>query len=281
MDRHVWEMGKARIIVSVGKVVSVDEPLTKFCPVSYTVSGTENQARETIRRVIETKIKTYGFCTPRRIIESDVFAVSFGASESLMTALKQKIIDSTVTVCDGAGTVITEKPTIVQGIGMVMSAIIETTPIPEIIRELEKRGATILNPHTAEINQVNGVKRAFEMGYRKVGVTITGPEAQSIPKIRLLEEKHKATALIIVLHTTGIKEELAPFIEMADIVYGCASKVVREIIAPKAISTFGRNIPAYTLSKLGEEVLRTQEKAVLENAPFVKTTFTRPPSPLS
>lgn len=108
-----------------------------------------------------------------------------------------------------------------------------------------------------------------------------GSDAQSIPKIRLLEEKYKATTLIMVIHTTGIKEELIHFIETADIVYGCASKVVREIIGSKAISTFGKNIPAYALTNLGEEVLRAQEKAILENSPFVKIAFIGSPSPLS
>lgn len=282
MDRHVWEIGKARVIVSRGKVVSVvSEPLTRFCPVNYAAWGTKDQTKETVKKSMEFRIGAFGLCTPKRILETEISAVGFGASESLMTALKQKIIDTTVTVCDGAGTVITEKPTLVEGIGIVMSALIETTPIPEVITGLEKKGATVLNPHTAEINQVAGVKRAFEVGHRKVGVTIMGPEARSIPKIRLLEEKHKAIALIIVIHTTGVGEDLAPFIEKADIVHGCASKVVRETIGPKALSTFGKNIPAYALTKLGEEVLMAQEKAISKNEQILKISFRKPPSPLS
>ncbi|KPV61777.1 MAG: hypothetical protein AOA66_1747 [Candidatus Bathyarchaeota archaeon BA2] len=282
MDRHVWEIGKSKVIVSGGRVVSVvSEPLTKFCPINYSAWGTEKQTKETVKKSIEFRIGAFGLCTPERILETDISAVGFGASESLMTALKQKIIDVTVTVCDGAGTVITEKPTLVEGIGVFMSALIETTPIPEVISELEKKGATILNPHTAEINQVAGVKKSFKMGYRKVGVTMMGPDAQAIPKIRLLEEENKATVLVIVVHTTGIGQELAPFIEKADIVYGCASKVVRETIGPKALSTFGKNIPAYALTKLGEEVLRVQEKAISKNNRILKIALRRPPFPLS
>jgi putative methanogenesis marker protein 8 len=282
MDKHVWEIGKSKVIVSGGKVASVvSEPLTKFCPVIYTTWGTEKQTKETVKKSIEFRIGAFGLCTPKRILETDISAVGFGASESLMTALKQEIIDASATVCDGAGTVITEKPTLVEGIGIFMSALIETTPIPEVIGQLEKKGATILNPQTAEINQVAGVEKAFKMGFRKVGVTVMGPDAQAIPKIRLLEEKNQATTFIIVMHTTGIGEELVPFIEKADIVHGCSSKVVRETIEPKALSTFGKNIPAYALTKLGEEVLRLQEKAVSKNKQIVKIAFIRPPFPLS
>ncbi len=35
MDRHVWEVAKARIIVSGGGVISVEEPKTKFCPIFF------------------------------------------------------------------------------------------------------------------------------------------------------------------------------------------------------------------------------------------------------
>ena len=280
-DKHVWEIGKAKVVVSNGKVVSAGAPSTKYCPINHALWGTENQNRESVKRSMEFRINSFGLCTPERVIETDAFAVGFGASESLMTALKQKIIDTTVTVCDGAGTVITENPEVVQGIGMFMSALIETTPIPAIINELEKRGAVVLDPSTAKIDLAAGVRRAFEMGYRKVGVTVMGPDVRSIQEIRKLEKTHKATALVIVIHTTGIGGKLAPLIEKADIVHGCASKVVRETIWPQAISTFGKNIPAYALTKFGEEVLIAQEKAISEHQKILKIDFTRPPSPLS
>lgn len=278
---HVWEIAKARVTVSHGKVVSVSEPLTKFCPVNYVMWGSENQDEESVKRSMEFRIGAFGLCTPKRIIETDIFAVGFGASELLMTALNQKMIDTSVTVCDGAGTVITEKPKVVQGIGMVMSALIETTPIPEVIKELEKEGAIILNPHTAEINQVMGVEKAFVMGHRRVGVTVMGPDSRSISKIREIEKERRTTTLIIVIHTTGIGEELIPFIEKADIVHGCASKVVRRFIGPKAISTFGKNIPAYALTELGEEVLKAQEEAISKHGQILEIAIVKPPFPLS
>ena len=280
-DEHVWEIGKAKIVVSKGKVISTSKPLTKFCPVNYAIWGRENIDEEGVKRSIEFRINAYGLCTPERIIETDLFAVGFGASESLMTALRQKIIDASVTVCDGAGTVITEKPTVVQGIGMIMSTLIETTPIPEIISGLEKKGAVVLNPHTAAIDQVAGVRKAFEMKHRRVGVTVIGPDAHSISEIRKLEEKYGATSLIIVIHTTGIGEELIPFIGRADIIHACASKVVRETIGHKALSTFGKNIPAYALTKFGEEVLKAQAEAISKCGRALEIDFVRPPFPLS
>jgi len=55
---------------------------------------------------MEFRIKEHGMFSPRRRLEMETF-VGFGASESMMTGLEKGIIDAAVTVCDGAGTVIT------------------------------------------------------------------------------------------------------------------------------------------------------------------------------
>jgi len=77
----------------------------------------------------------------------------------MMTGLKRGLIDSTVTVCDGAGTVITDNPELVQGMGALMSGLIETEPIEEIIEGIESRGGIVLDKEKAGIDQVSGLRK--------------------------------------------------------------------------------------------------------------------------
>lgn len=282
MDRHVWELGRARVIISQGKVVEVlTDPVTTYCPLKHSLWEHEKQTRENVKLQMEDIIRRWGYCTPSRIIETNVMAVGYGASEALMTAMEEKIIDAAVAVCEGAGTIITDKPNVVEGVGLAMGYLVETSPIPEIIEKLEGRGCVVLNPETALIDQVEGVKRAFEMGYRRVGVTVGGGEAMDVEKIRRLEKGQRSKAFIIVVHTTGIPEELTPYVIMADISHGCASKVVRHSVTPKARVVFGKNIPAYAFTEVGEKVLRHLDEVRKENAPLIKIAFVHPPEPLS
>ncbi|MEM2600940.1 MAG: DUF2099 family protein [Candidatus Hadarchaeales archaeon] len=280
MDRHVWEVAKARVVVEGGKIVYVGEPLTRFCPVLEALSGKGERSREGVRESMERRMELLGLSTPRRVLELEVLGVGFGASECLATALEKGIIETTVTVCDGAGTVITNKPELVQGIGMAMSALLETSPLPEVIRRLEEKGAVVLDPSTAKMDQVEGVKKALSLGYRKIGVTVMGTEATLIEEMRRVEREKGALLLIIVIHTTGIGEELVPYLLKADMVHACASKVVREKIGPSARASFGKSIPVYALTELGERVLRIQEEKVGKSERAVKVETPRPPSPL-
>ncbi|TDA33773.1 MAG: hypothetical protein DSO04_00015 [Hadesarchaea archaeon] len=280
MDRHVWEVAKARVVVEGGRVVSVGEPLTEFCPVLEALTGEGKRSREGVRESVERRIELLGLCTPGRVLEMEGMGVGFGASECLATALERGVIETTVTVCEGAGTVITGRPELVQGIGMAMSALLETSPIPEVIRRLQERGAVVLDPSTARMDQVEGVRRALSLGHRRVGVTVTGPEAPLIGKLRELEAEEGATLLIIVVHTTGVGEELLPFLRRADMVHACASSVLRERLAPLARASFGRSIPVYALTELGERVLRMQEEKVRREERGVKVEVPRPPHPL-
>lgn len=79
--------------------------------------------------------------------------VGFGASETFMTALSRGLLDSCVTACEGAGTVIANSPTLVQGIGSRISGLVETTPIPKLIHRIEGAGGTVLDPVTAALDQ--------------------------------------------------------------------------------------------------------------------------------
>ena len=57
----------------------------------------------------------------RQLLGYDTF-VAFGASEIMMPGLRSGFLETTVTACDGAGTVISNNPEIVPGIGGRMSS---------------------------------------------------------------------------------------------------------------------------------------------------------------
>lgn len=278
-DRHVWELAKARVVVRKGHVSVESDPTTIFCPLRYAFSGVEVNTRETLKESMENFMKMWGLCMPNRTLETEAMAVGYGASETNMTAMQNGLLDAVVIPCDGAGTVISDKPTVVEGIGMLSGGLLETSPIPEVIDGLVAKGAVVVFPETAEINQVEGLRRAFELGYGRVGVTILGPEAQLVEDVRKLEREYGKTAVITLVHSTGMGKELAPYVEKCDIAHGCASKLIREVMAPKAKISFGKNVPVYAFTDRGKEMLELQDKVNKKNKPILKLAFVRPPEP--
>jgi len=112
-DRHVLEtLGKTRVVVENGKVVEVGNPLLKYCPLWAKIRGIKELNEKVIKANVEFRIQDFGMCTEDREVEAEVF-VGFGASETSMTALRRGLLDATVTVCEGAGTVISPDPTLV------------------------------------------------------------------------------------------------------------------------------------------------------------------------
>ena len=66
---------------------------------------------------MEFRISDLGmFTEKRRLLELDTY-VAFCASEIMMSGLRSGFLETTVTACDGAGTVIASDPALVQGIG--------------------------------------------------------------------------------------------------------------------------------------------------------------------
>ncbi len=187
-----------------------------------------------------------------------------------MYALKRGNIDVAVTVCDGAGTVITSNPSVVQGIGAYMNGLFYTTPIKNVIRKIEENGGFVLTPDKAEIDQLKGVKNAFAMGFRNIAVTVRGDEKEIIKDIRNFEEELKSAdnslnikykgdgkpvpfrIVILTVCNTGIDKESAEIIrDYADLSWACASKFVREVVGPPSIMQVGVKIPVFILTVSG------------------------------
>lgn len=254
-DRHVFEtLGKARVVVENEQVVEVGKPLLKYCPLWDKMRGITELNEKVIKENIEFRIRDFGMCTADREVEMDTF-VGFGASETFMTALRRGLLDTTVTVCEGAGTVITSNPALVQGIGGRLSGVIETTPVEGIIKKIKDKGGKILDPPA--IDQIAGLQMALRLGYERIGVTV--PTVADAKRCRAIS-KH---AVIFGVHLTGIaRKDAEEFCEFADLITGCASPHIRALAKERALLQAGTAIPIFALTSAGKELLLERAKEV-------------------
>lgn len=271
---HIMELvGKTKVVVKDGKVVEVGEPEIEWCPIFDKVRGIKKITPEDVKNNMEFRIKDFGLFTGKRKLELENF-VGFGASEVMMTGLRRELLDTTVTACDGAGTVITNNPTLVQGIGGRMSGLVETEPIEGIINGISERGGIVLEPSTAAINPVEGVKKAAGLGFKRIAVTIADPNTAKA--LRELETDLGLELTIIAVHVTGLgKEEALALGDYSDITTSCASKHVREVVKP--LAQVGTAVPLFAITQRGKELLLERAKEV--ESPILINTMPLPVLP--
>jgi putative methanogenesis marker protein 8 len=256
---HIMELlGKSRVRVAEERVTEAGQPLIEWCPLFDKVRGIKEVTAEAASANMEFRIAHHGMFSSRRKLEMGAF-VGFGASESMMTGVAHGIIDAAVTVCDGAGTVITGNPELIQGMGGWISGLTETDPIPEVIAGIEARQGHVLSPADARIDQLGGAAWAASAGYRKFAVTVT--EAETAERLRALEREAAVQIMIVGVHLTGIvREEAQRLLERADIVTCCASLHIRELARP--LVQVGTAIPLFGLTRWGKELLVERAKEV-------------------
>ncbi|MCX6678046.1 MAG: DUF2099 family protein [Methanothrix sp.] len=256
---HIMELlGKSRVKVEGEKVLDASEPLIEWCPLFDKIRGIKKVTAESAAANMEFRIKNHGMFSARRRLQMGIF-VGFGASESMMTGIKAGIIDGAVTVCDGAGTVITSKPDLIQGMGGYISGLVKTDPIPEVIEGIRARDGHVLSPQDGRIDQIEGAAYAAAAGYKKFAVTVA--DASSAEKLRELETAAGVKIMLIGVHLTGISsEEAARLLAVADIVTGCASKHIREQVKP--LVQVGTAVPLFGLTRWGKELLVERAKDV-------------------
>jgi len=254
-DLHITRKSCALVAISGGKVIKIGKPQVHHCPLFTTLFSHKSLDPDTIQDKFEKQIDSWGMFTCRRHICDDKIIVPFGASEMIMYALKRGNIDAAVTVCEGAGTVITSNPAVVQGIGAYMNGIFYTSPIPDVIADIKKNGGFVLSEKNAEMNQLKGVRRAFELGYTRVAVTVRGDEKQMIAGIRSLQKETRSSMrqiTILAICNTGITQAQAQNISKnADLAWACASKEIRRIVGPHSILQIGMKIPVFVLTLQG------------------------------
>jgi len=255
MGEHLLEMAKALILIKNGQIIVLREPLIKSCPLRKELYGCEEESKETVERVLRKHMDEYGMYGPERILESHEKPVSFGASEIIMDAMLEGLVDAAVVVCEGAGTIVVNKPEVLQAIGAHMTGLIATDPIPEIINKLRDKGCFIIDERCT-IDQVRGFRKAVELGFKKIVVTITGGRADDARSLRETGEQLGVRPIVFAVHNTGIGEnEARTLAQYADIVWGCASRYVREIVGKSSKVQIGVSIPVFAVSELGKKLV--------------------------
>ena len=267
-DLHVTRMCCSLIAISEGKIIKAEEPCLKYCPfrAQDNLYKFKNFDLKEICNAIELKISRFGHFTKERELHRESIEVKYGFSEMLMYALNKKWIDAAVIVCEGSGTVITNEPSLVQGIGARMTGVFYTSPIKEIIKRIEERKGYVVFPETAKIDQIAGLKKAIELGFKKIAVTINGFYGEDLKEIRELEKRENASIISLIVCTTGIDKERAEEIrEYADIVQSCASFYVREIVGKAAKMQIGTRLPVFVLTKKGIDFVSNYSSEEFKN----------------
>jgi putative methanogenesis marker protein 8 len=251
-------LGKTKVKVEDERVVEVGEPKIKYCPLFDKVRGIKEVTSQAAAGNMEFRIEKHGMFSPRRNLDLGTF-VGFGASESMMTGIVHGIIDAAVSVCDGAGTVITSNPELIQGMGGYISGLSETDPIPEVIEGIKTRKGHVLSPNDAKIDQLEGAKWAAANGYSRFAVTVA--DADTAEKLREMEKGSGARIMIIGVHLTGIgPKDAERLLAAADIVTGCASLQIRAQVKP--LIQVGTAVPLFGLTKWGKDLLVERAKEV-------------------
>jgi putative methanogenesis marker protein 8 len=285
MGKHEVEVAKSKVRIEDGKVEVLTDPLVKRCPLRLHLYGCEEEDRETVKRVLESHIKDLGMYTSERNFTLVDDPVSFGASEMIMDAMRDGLLDAAVAVCEGVGTVVITRPDVVETVGAHMTGIVSTTPIPEVRKGLLRQGSFVLDDKCT-IDQVKGFNKAVKAGYRRVAVTIVASRPEDAEKIRSQSKKLRAEALIMAVHSTGIDEDQAARLaESCDIVWACASRAVRDVIGPKALMQIGTGIPVFALTRLGKLIvlnraLSMPDQFLVHRAKLPRLDDDRQPRPL-
>ena len=244
----------ARVRITAKGIEVLSEPLIEYCPLHEATYGTKRIDVEAVKKSVEMKIAGFGFCCGNRVFEAEPL-VPYGASEMMQFWLDKGLIDCAVVVCEGAGTVIAKNGKLVQAIGARLTGIIRTSPIREIIEHVEEEGGVVLDKANAKIDQVEGVKRAFNLGFKRVAVSVAGFQAKAISEIRKFEAKAKADVLIFSVCNTCVGKDAVNHIAKADIACAGASKILRNDVGGKALMQLGMTIPVYVLTKKGKKLV--------------------------
>jgi putative methanogenesis marker protein 8 len=249
------EMAKALVLVKDGKVTVLSEPKIKHCPLRRGLYGCDEETAQTVEMVLKRHMAEYGMYGPNRVLESDETPVSFGASEIIMDAMTDGMIDAAVVVCDGAGTVIVTRPEVLQATGAHMTGLIRTDPIPETQEGLRQRGCILLDD-ICTIDQVKGYIKAVKSGFKRIAVTISGLRAFEARTLKEMGHVSGCSPVILAVHNTGVSKDDAEMLgEHCDIVWACASKEVRDMVGKRAKVQIGISIPVFAVSNIGKKLV--------------------------
>jgi len=247
-DRHITRVMGCFVVVADGAVIEVDRTdALSYCPLQSMLGDPD------VAAYIEGKIRKFGQFTAHREIVRDSFGVPFGTSEMFMRALQAGVLDAAVVVCDGAGTVVSARPEVVQGIGARMNGVFHTSPIPEIQRKLRERDGIVFDG--APIDQLRGLRAAAAAGYARVGVTVNAFRGESLCALRETARDTGLDVTVAALCATGAGAQRARQIaEHADLAWSCASQHVRAY-GREAILQITHGIPIFVHTARGMRIV--------------------------
>jgi putative methanogenesis marker protein 8 len=205
-------------------------------------------------RSVERKIADFGFCCGNRVFNSEQ-VVAYGASEMMSFWLENGLIDCAVVVCEGAGTVIASNGKLVQAIGARLTGIIKRPQYQKLSKKSGRMAELFLDETNALIDQFEGVKKALDLGLRRIAVTVAGFQSKVISKIRNFGANSKADISIFSVCNTCIGEADVEHIAKADLVCASGSKILREEIGKRALMQVGVTIPVYALTDKGKRLV--------------------------
>lgn len=215
----------------------------------------------------ETVIKS-GYFDTSRPLNSCEANVLFGASETMSSALKNKLIDAAVIVSNNLGTIITTNEFNTQGAVKRMTGLFYTTASEEIVKTAKESGIIPVFPYSGQIDQLQGVKKAIKLGYKKIAVSVAANDNFLHEELKKLETEN-IKIYKLGLCSTGITKDTAEIMkDNADVVWSCASKYVKEIIEPNAIAQIGIKIPVHIMTKDGWEIIKNHLTELNKNTKF-------------
>ena len=251
-DYHIIEaLGKTEVIIENGEVTSVGDPLVDYCPIFDKIDDNKHLTKDFIKWNIEKRIREFGMCTPERVVRMKDF-LSFGISEILKTNIELGVIDCVVGVCDGVGTLLMTDPEIIQGVGGRVSALISTTPIPEVIKQVGVEN--VVNPETADLDPIKGLEMAIERGYKNIAITIL--PSKTVEEIAQYPLPEDVNTYMFVAHTTNASsDEVESAFKYCDVITACASEKVRDYAEKEKTYYSGSKVPIFAITEKGKEFL--------------------------
>ncbi len=274
MAEHMLEMAGALVRVRAGEVEVLTDPKVKWCPLRSGLYGHGVESRKTVESVLKRHMEELGMYGPHRVLELSERPVSFGASEMIADGMKAGLVDAAVVVCEGAGTVVAARPEVVAALGAHMTGLVRTEPIEEIQAGLRERGCILLDDRCT-IDQVEGYRRALAAGFERIVVTITGKRAFEAEEIRRRASTSAGEGpVIFVVHNLDVAEDQAEVLaETCDVVWGCASREVREVVGKRAKLQIGISIPVYALTDSGKRLVLNRALAFDESLVMHRATL--------
>jgi len=278
LAEHMLEMAGALVRVRDGEIEVLTDPKVRWCPLRSGLYGHEVESRKTVESVLRGHMEELGMYGPHRVLELSDRPVSFGASEMIADAMRSGLVDAAVVVCEGAGTVVAARPEVVAALGAHMTGLVRTEPIEEVQSGLLERGCILLDDR-GTIDQVEGYRRALAAGLERIVVTITGKRAFEAEEIRKLASASACGQagegpVIFSVHNLDVSEDQAEVLtEACDVVWGCASREVREVVGKRAKLQIGISIPVYALTDRGKRLVLNRALAFDESLVMFRATL--------